>query len=455
MIQLSMRRTCLSTIQSKKAFSSILAPRNFSSAVLKREHNFNKIRVSVLQKNSRQFSISIAKFQDNVDLTTAQTIAAETIPTPGAATSESCKEIVIDIIPEKPTGVEDTIVLTSTEPTSEPSNEIILDFLPEKPTPVDSSIPETIQYVGDPPFDMLGLNSLWPPGRAQWLMEHIHNDLDIPWWGTILVMALLIRIITLKFVIMSQKNTARMTNNMPETQAIQNKLTDAKHRGDLYDQARYSMELQKLMKDPEKGVSPLASIAPLMVQMPFFIGMFMGLRGMANLPVESMTTGGFGWFTDLTIADPYYILPTIMAGSLFLQFKLSVDGMGSNMSPLMKKAIFYGVPPFMFFMMKGFPAGITFYWSVTNTIAICQSTLLRTPKVRKFVGIPEIKKYNLDQLPGEKKGAWETLKDSYENYKINAAMVDRRAYDEEQFKQAGIAPVKRTYRFDPTKRGNK
>ena len=49
---------------------------------MKRELNFNKIRVSVLQKNSRQFSISIAKFQDNVDLTTAQTIAAETIPTP-------------------------------------------------------------------------------------------------------------------------------------------------------------------------------------------------------------------------------------------------------------------------------------------------------------------------------------------------------------------------------------
>ena len=85
---------------------------------------------------------------------------------------------------------------------------------------------------------------------------------------------------------MSQKNTAKMTNNMPETQALQNKLTDAKHRGDLYDQAKYSMELQKLMKDPEKGVSPIASIAPLMVQMPFFIGMFMGLRGMANLPVE-------------------------------------------------------------------------------------------------------------------------------------------------------------------------
>ena len=72
--------------------------------------------------------------------------------------------------------------------------------------------------------------------------------------------------------------------------------------------------------------------------------------------LSSMTTGGFGWVTDLTIADPYYILPIIMSGSIFLQFKLSVDGVGSNMSPLMKKALFYGVPPFMFFMMKGFPA---------------------------------------------------------------------------------------------------
>ena len=96
----------------------------------------------------------------------------------------------------------------------------------------------------------------------------------------------IIRLITIKFVIMSQKNTAKMTNNMPETQAIQAKITDAKHRGDLYDQAKYSMELQKLMKDPEKGVNPLHSVAPLLVQMPFFIGMFLGLRGMANLPVE-------------------------------------------------------------------------------------------------------------------------------------------------------------------------
>jgi len=450
-----MRRACLSPIQSKKVFSSIVNPRNFSS-VLKREHNFNKLRLTVLQ-NSRQFSISIAKFQESIDLTASQTNTPDTlvIHTPSSAPSESSKELVIDLIlPEKPSGVENTenTTVLASSTTSEPSNEIILDFLPEKPTPADSSVSDSIQLVGDPPFDMLGLNSLWPPGRAQWLMEHIHNDLDIPWWTTIIIMTCIIRLITVKFVILSQKNTAKMTNNMPETQALQAKVTDAKHRGDLYDQAKYTMELQKIIKDPERGVNPLASMAPLMVQMPFFIGMFLGLRGMANLPVESMTNGGLAWFTDLTVMDPYYVLPAIMATSIFFQFKLSVDGMGTGMSPLMKKAIFV-VPPVMFFMMKGFPAAITFYWSITNTIAIGQSALLRHPKVRKLVGIPEVRKYNLNQLPNQKKGAWETMKDSYENYKISSAMIDRRAYDEEQFKAAGIAPVKKTYRFDPTKRG--
>lgn len=83
-----------------------------------------------------------------------------------------------------------------TTPTSETSsaaveessaNEIVLDFLPEKPTPLEPSMPDSIQIVGELPFDSLGLNSLWPPGRAQWCMEHIHIDLGVPWWATILI----------------------------------------------------------------------------------------------------------------------------------------------------------------------------------------------------------------------------------------------------------------------------
>lgn len=89
--------------------------------------------------------------------------------------------------------------------------------------------------------------------------------------------------ITLRFVIASQKNTAAMTNTMPQMQAIQAKITDARKRGDMYDSAKYSMEMQKYSK--ESGINPLKSVMPLFVQMPFFMGMFMGLRSMAQLPV--------------------------------------------------------------------------------------------------------------------------------------------------------------------------
>ena len=49
----------------------------------------------------------------------------------------------------------------------------------------------------------------------------------------------------------------------------------------------------------------------------------MGLRGCANLPVESMKDAGILWFTDLTIADPYYMLSFITAGTLYATIAVS------------------------------------------------------------------------------------------------------------------------------------
>ena len=83
---------------------------------------------------------------------------------------------------------------------------------------------------------------------------------------------------------MSQKNTAIMTNIAPEMQALQNKITDSRKRGDMYDAAKYTMEMTKFQK--ESGINPLKSMAPIFVQFPFFMGMFFGLRAMAYLPVE-------------------------------------------------------------------------------------------------------------------------------------------------------------------------
>jgi YidC/Oxa1 family membrane protein insertase len=51
---------------------------------------------------------------------------------------------------------------------------------------------------------------------------------------------------------------------------------------------------------------------------------------MANCPVDSMTTGGLLWFVDLTTKDPFYALPIITCGSVFVHLKLGADGVDLN-----------------------------------------------------------------------------------------------------------------------------
>lgn len=50
----------------------------------------------------------------------------------------------------------------------------------------------------------------------------------------------------------------------------------------------------------------------------------MGLRGMANVPVESLRTGGIWWFTDLTVPDQYFLLPIITSATLLLTIEVNV-----------------------------------------------------------------------------------------------------------------------------------
>ena len=70
------------------------------------------------------------------------------------------------------------------------------------------------------------------------------------------------------------------------------------------------------------------------------MSMFIGLRGMAYMPVESLETGGFLWITDLTMSDPYCILPMVTGCTTFLQLKFSADGMNMlSVGPIAKKFI--------------------------------------------------------------------------------------------------------------------
>jgi YidC/Oxa1 family membrane protein insertase len=80
--------------------------------------------------------------------------------------------------------------------------------------------------------------------------------------------------------------------------------------------------LQAIYK--ENGVK-LRNVFYGFAQVPFFIGMFFGLQAMASANVPGFATGGAFWFTDLTICDPTYILPTVASLAMLASIELGAE----------------------------------------------------------------------------------------------------------------------------------
>lgn len=232
----------------------------------------------------------------------------------------------------------------------------------------------------------------------------------------------------LPLVIIAQRNAARMNNYLPQMQAIQLKLTEARQCGNELDAARYSQELMLFMR--EKGVNPLKNMVVPLAQMPIFISFFIALREMASTPVESLKTGGLFWFQDLTVPDQYFAMPIITSFTLwatieviflkiavidkhelfFLQLgtdsaKLSAQNM--QIMGYVLRALPIVILPFT----VNFPGAILCYWVSSNFISLLQVGVLRMPGVREFFNIEPLIKHNPNNLPMKSKGFKQGLKD--------------------------------------------
>lgn len=325
-----------------------------------------------------------------------------------------------------------------------------LDFvLPERPLPL-----EDLAVIGELPFDTLGLATWWPSGRVQLFMEWLHVDLGLEWWQTIMLTTVCMRLLVFPVVVMAQRNLANMANNGPAMARLQDKMSTARRRGDMLESAQLGHELQVFMK--KQGMNPLKNMIPVGFQFPIFLSMFFGLRGMAYCPVDSMKEGGLAWFTNLTISDPYMILPILTSTTLYLQLKMGSDGAKlDQFGPKMQIAL-TAMPLFMLLVTYNFPSAICLYWCTTNIISLGQARLLKVPTLRTTLNIPELVKQEATQAsPVKKKKSFiEGMRESVDNMDFmqqwTASREFGREYDEKQFKAAGTKSVK-TFKYDPTK----
>ncbi|CAK1580969.1 unnamed protein product [Parnassius mnemosyne] len=336
----------------------------------------------------------------------------------------------------------------------------LVENIPEPPPVPESSslgeITEAVQSLaanGEPTFASLGLGGWGPVGIVQNCLEYLHVSLDVPWWGAILIGTVFVRVVMFPLVIMSQRNTAVMNNHLPEIQVLQLKMTEARQTGNQLEAARYAQEMMTFMK--EKGLNPLKNMLVPLAQAPLFISFFVGLRGMANCPVESMMHGGLWWFTDLTVPDQFFLLPLITSATMWATIELGVDGGRLDAQNMQLMRYFLrAIPVIMIPFTINFPGAILVYWCSSNFISLLQVGILKLPAVRDYFKIPRLIKHTPENLPIKKKGFVEGAKDSWTNMKISRDLADRQRIDEMIFTKAGKGPLQKTYKYDPTKLSN-
>lgn len=325
-------------------------------------------------------------------------------------------------------------------------------YIPDKP-PVPLPDPDftsqiELNALGEPTLQSLGLGSNAPSGLFQQALEYLHVSLDCPWWVAIVITTVCLRMCMFPLMIKARKNTINMTNNMPTIQRLQTRIREAKMTGNQHETMRAYVKYQEFNKTHNIKAGRMMLLPA--IQIPIFVSVFWGMRGMANLPMETMKTGGALWFLDLTIPDPFYALPVMTAATLLLTVELGVDSMqASNMSHV-QKWMFRIMPIVLVPVMINFPTALLVYWFTSNSFSLCQAMILKIPAVKKVCGIPEL--LPADKRKSEKKPFMKGFKDSWEEQKTIARMKDRERVERQQWENSGKGPLVKTYKYNPVER---
>ena len=185
-----------------------------------------------------------------------------------------------------------------------------------------------------------------------WLLQHIHSIVG-NWGWSIIFLTMLIKGIFFPLSAASYKSMARMRAVAPKLAALKEQFGDDRQK-----MSQAMMELYKKVK-----INPLGGCLPILVQMPVFLSLYWVLLE----SVEMRQAPFMLWITDLSIKDPFFILPIIMGATMFIQQRLNPTPPDPMQAKVMKL-----MPIIFTFFFLWFPAGLVLYWVVNNCLSIAQ-----------------------------------------------------------------------------------
>ncbi len=195
-----------------------------------------------------------------------------------------------------------------------------------------------------------------------WLLSWIHGFVG-NWGWAIIILTILIKLAFFQLSAASYKSMARMRKLQPRITALRERYSADKQR---MNQAM--MELYR-----EEKINPLGGCLPILVQIPVFIALYWVLLESVELRQASF----IGWLDDLSLHDPYFVLPVLMGITMLIQQKLNPTPPDPMQAKIMMAL------PFVFtFFFLFFPSGLVLYWFVNNVLSIIQQWVI----TKKIVG---------------------------------------------------------------------
>ncbi len=192
----------------------------------------------------------------------------------------------------------------------------------------------------------------WPATGLFWIMEKMHN-ITGNWGWAIVLLTIIVKAALFPLTNASYKSMAKMRAVAPKMEALKKQYGD-----DRMGMQQAMMQLYRTEK-----INPLGGCLPMLLQIPVFIGLYWAIFN----SVELRQAPWLGWITDLSRTDPWFILPILMAATMWFQTTLNPPPTDPMQAKMMK------IMPLMFSVMFFFfPAGLVLYYVVNNLLSIAQ-----------------------------------------------------------------------------------
>ena len=193
-----------------------------------------------------------------------------------------------------------------------------------------------------------------------WVLKKVHAVVG-NWGWSLVIFTVIIRLATWHLNTKQTISMLRMKDFEPHQKAIQAKYE--KFGSDMTKKAEMQKELMELYK--KNGHNPMGGCLPMLLQMPIFLAIWSMLLAVFELRQAPF----FGWITDLSAHDPFFVFPVLMGASMFAQQAMT-PAVGD---PAQRKMMLVLMPVMMTFFFAKSPAGLTIYYFVFNLIGLAQT----------------------------------------------------------------------------------